>query len=276
MPDSSGLFRAAAEPPADTALDMAAVADRGRALRRRRQALLGGTAVVVVLALASAASALVGYPQDVVQQDVVQQPASPPSTTRNAPPTPSPTARTAVTAAPAPPPRSSAPVVSSPAPAATVTLGISLLPAGYSCRPGAPLVRVKRVVPATQAVATAALEQLFAGSTAAERARGLESGFDRSTAGLLRAVRVRDGVAYVDLHDLLFTELSNASTSCGNVAFTAQIEQTLRQFPTVSEVRFAVEGDPVAYYEWAQIGCPSPSRTGDRCDPGPFQPTPAG
>lgn len=271
MPDLRGLFRAAAVPPADTALDMAAVADRGRALRRRRQALLGGTAVVVVLALASAASALVGS-----AQDVVQQPASPPSTTRSAPPTPSPTATTSATAAPALPPPSSAPVASSPPPAATVTLGISLLPAGYSCRPGAPLVRVERVVPATQAVATAALQQLFAGSTGVERARGLESGFDQSTADLLRAVRVRDGVAYVDLRDLLFTELSNASTSCGNVAFTAQIEQTLRQFPTVSEVRFAVEGDPAAYYEWAQIGCPNPSRTGDRCDPGPFQSTPAG
>ncbi len=129
---------------------------------------------------------------------------------------------------------------------------------------------VPREVPETEAVATAALTELFAGPTAEEEQRGLSSLFDAVTEDLLRSLHVADGVAYLDL-DGSFLDLGNASTSCGGSAVMASVEATLEQFATVDEVRYAVEGEPRAFYDFLQIGCPTPSTTGDRCDPDPFQ-----
>lgn len=129
---------------------------------------------------------------------------------------------------------------------------------------------VTREVPETEAVATAALTELFAGPTAEEEQRGLSSLFDAGTHDLLRSLHVADGVAYLDL-DGAFLELGNASSSCGGSAVMSSIEATLEQFPTVDEVRYAVEGEPAAFYDFLQIGCPTPSAAGDRCDPEPFR-----
>ena len=73
---------------------------------------------------------------------------------------------------------------------------------------------VARQVPKTAAVATAALNQLFAGPTEAERAAGYRSPFSAATAGLLRGVRVDHGSAYVDLNDPR-PLLPGATSSCG-------------------------------------------------------------
>lgn len=127
-----------------------------------------------------------------------------------------------------------------------------------------------RQVPETEAVATAALNELFTGPTEAEERTGLSSMFSADTKDLLRQVHVADGIAYLDL-DRSLLDIDAASTSCGGTAFMAQIEETLRQFPTVNSVRYAVERDPRSYYEFLQIGCPTPSTVGDRCDPAPFQ-----
>lgn len=131
------------------------------------------------------------------------------------------------------------------------------------------VVSVTRQVRETEAVATAALEELFAGPTEQEEQRGLSSFFSGSTRGLLRSVHVEDGTAYLDLGPGLL-DLGNASTTCGASALTTSIEQTLRQFPTVDEVRYAVEGEPETFYDFIQVGCPRPRSDGDRCDPEPF------
>lgn len=66
-------------------------------------------------------------------------------------------------------------------------------------QPGCDQVRgVRREVSRT-APLRPALQALFAGPTAAESASGL-GGFGRDTGGLLRGVRVLDGVVYVDLN----------------------------------------------------------------------------
>ena len=137
---------------------------------------------------------------------------------------------------------------------------------------------VTRTVPATEAVARAALEQLFAGPTEdEERAHGVASAFSRRTAGILNAVRIDNGVAYVDLQDFstvegAATELGGYGTSCGMGAFFGQVETTLRQFPTVREVRYAFDGDPRAFQQFVQGGCPDePVPPGDPCDPAPFR-----
>lgn len=127
---------------------------------------------------------------------------------------------------------------------------------------------VTRTVPRTGRVATAALEQLFAGPTRSEAAQGYISSFSERTRSALIRVRVRDGAAYVNLRDI--REAANgANTSCGSAQFFAEVDSTLKQFPTIREVFFAFEGDPAAFYDWMQIGeCP---RELGNCDRTLFQ-----
>ncbi len=127
---------------------------------------------------------------------------------------------------------------------------------------------VARQVPTTAAVATAALNQLFAGPTEAERAAGYRSPFSAATAGLLRGVRVDHGSAYLDLNDPR-PLLPGATSSCGAAELRTQLERTLRQFPTVRRVIFAIDGEPRAFYEWMGESC---DLSNDHCDAAPFRP----
>jgi spore germination protein GerM len=129
---------------------------------------------------------------------------------------------------------------------------------------------VERRVPATEAVATAALRELFAGTTEQERATGLV-GYGPDTDGLLRTVRVVDGTAYVDLDAARFPE--RFGTSCGGTFFLVTVRATLTQFPSVSEVVLALDGDPAAFVRALEGECPAdPPQAPDPCDPAPFGP----
>ena len=114
---------------------------------------------------------------------------------------------------------------------------------------------VTRTIPRTAAVATAALEELFKGPTPEEKKE--YTGFGSpDTTGILKNVNVKNGVAYVNFTDRLFEQMGTASTSCGG-GFFSMIEATLKQFPTIKKVVYAVEGNTNDFYEWAQVGeCP--------------------
>lgn len=125
----------------------------------------------------------------------------------------------------------------------------------------------RREVPSTEAVATAALNQLFAGPTEAEREAGYRSPFSATTAGLLKRVFVEHGTAYVDLNDPRAL-LPGATSSCGAAEFNAAIERTLRQFSTVRRVILAIDGEPRGFYEWMGETC---DLSNDHCDAAPFR-----
>lgn len=123
---------------------------------------------------------------------------------------------------------------------------------------------VTRTVPQTQSVATAALRELFKGPTQEEKKTGMSSFFSEDTKDILDRVNVKDGAAYVNLDGSVIQKLGNATSSCGSQAFTASVEETLKQFPTVKKVFFAIEGSPRDYYDWVQIGeCPEELRNCD-------------
>ena len=128
-----------------------------------------------------------------------------------------------------------------------------------------PVYPTTRTVPKTNAVAKAALEQLFAGPTSDEKAKGFYSDFSEATKSLLFSVNIKNKNAYVNLRDLTGTSnIGNFTTSCGSSNFFGQVEKTLRQFPTVRKVFFAIEGDPSHFYDWMQIGeCPRELRNCD-------------
>ena len=125
---------------------------------------------------------------------------------------------------------------------------------GTDCRA---VREVTRVIPRTQGVARATLQELFKGPTEAEKKSGFSSFFSDQTTDILDGVNVKDGAAYVDLDSSVMQTLSNATTSCGSQAFTASVEETLTQFPTIKKVFFAIEGSPKDFYDWIQVGeCP--------------------
>jgi spore germination protein GerM len=117
---------------------------------------------------------------------------------------------------------------------------------------------ITRTIPKSSAVAKAALEQLFAGPTSEEKAKGYYSDFSDATKSFLISVNVKNRVAYVNLRDLTSSSsIGNFTTSCGGSNFFGQVESTLKQFPSIKKVFFAMEGDPSLFYDWMQIGeCP--------------------
>lgn len=126
---------------------------------------------------------------------------------------------------------------------------------------------VERLIIKTDDPATAALEKLFLGPTPYEMANGYSSFFSYFTRDALKSVTVKDGTAYVNLTDLREV-IPNASASCGSAAFLASMQRTLWQFPEITRVLFAIDGDLVAFYEWLQIGC---TPENDNCDKMPYQ-----
>lgn len=96
---------------------------------------------------------------------------------------------------------------------------------------------VSRRIVRTVAPARAALEELFQGPTSAERAAGSITSIPDGVRIL--SLAIENGTARVDLS----RELKAASGgSCRVSAVRAQIESTLRQFPSVQRVTILIEG----------------------------------
>lgn len=111
-----------------------------------------------------------------------------------------------------------------------------------------------REVPA-DAPLRGALEALLAGPTDEEAEVGYGGWFSAETEGMLHSVRLEDGTAHVDFAD--FSEvIPNASTSCGSALLLGQLDATVTQFDTVTEARYAFDGDQEAFYEWLQLAPP--------------------
>lgn len=113
-----------------------------------------------------------------------------------------------------------------------------------------------RQIPRTKAVAKAALEELFKGPTNEEQARQFSGFSPPETTGILKNVNVKNGAAYVNFNERMYSQMGNATTSCGGIFF-AMIEKTLKQFKTIKKVYYAIEGYADGFYEWVQVGeCP--------------------
>jgi hypothetical protein len=104
---------------------------------------------------------------------------------------------------------------------------------------GEQLVSEQRTHAATPRVATAAVEALLAGPTAAERASGITTAIPEGTR--LLGISIKDRVATVDLT----SEYQSGGGSLSMQVRLGQIVYTLTQFPTVETVRFALDGTPV-------------------------------
>jgi len=90
---------------------------------------------------------------------------------------------------------------------------------------------VTRTIPKTDALAEAALEKLFEGTTINEEEEGLHT--DISPEFTIRSLTINKGVAIVELHDDL--ELLGSDT-CTATTIKAQITKTLEQFSNIDKV----------------------------------------
>lgn len=96
---------------------------------------------------------------------------------------------------------------------------------------------VMRAIPQTITVARAALEQLFAGPTAAEKLAGYYTSINEGVR--INSLAVAGTVAKLDLSN----ELTQAvGGSCRVMAIAAQIEQTLTQFSSIKSLQLSVNG----------------------------------
>ena len=97
----------------------------------------------------------------------------------------------------------------------------------------------QRTVPTTASVGRAALDRLLTGPSAAEHAAGLRSQIPAGTT--LHGVRISAGIATADLS----SSFQSAASPSAMPLRIAQVVYTLTQFPTVTGVRFAIDGQGV-------------------------------
>lgn len=112
---------------------------------------------------------------------------------------------------------------------------------------------VDRVVPNDGAPLRAAIGQLLVGVTPAEANAGLQSAFSAYTAGALRGVTVRSGVATLDL-TAGFESTNNFSTTNLSGVVLSQIEATVFQFPDITSLEFEIEGERWCGWEAGDCG----------------------
>lgn len=96
---------------------------------------------------------------------------------------------------------------------------------------------VTRSVAKTDAPAKAALEELLKGATEAEKAEKYSTALNEGV--MLKSVTIENGVAKADFDEQLGFQVGG---SCRVTAIRAQIEETLKQFSTVSEVQISING----------------------------------
>ncbi|MEK7580406.1 MAG: GerMN domain-containing protein [Patescibacteria group bacterium] len=112
----------------------------------------------------------------------------------------------------------------------------------------------------------AALKELFKGPTEQEKEQGYVSWFSPQTEFILKNLKIKNNTVYVDLIDIR-PIIPNASSSCGSAEFLSEIENTLKQFPEIEKIIFAINEKPSDFYEWIQVGC---DKQLNNCDEKPF------
>ena len=129
------------------------------------------------------------------------------------------------------------------------------------------LVPVLREVPATPAVARAAMEALLDGPRPRERDASPPISNRVPVGTELLGLTIDDGVATVDLS----SEFEEGNEDGSQIGRLGQVVYTLTQFPTVRSVAFRIEGRPVRVFGSEGIVLDAPVGRADLVDVEPFQ-----
>jgi len=96
---------------------------------------------------------------------------------------------------------------------------------------------VVREVPKMATIGGTTLEELLKGPTSAEQSQGFSTAIN--TGVKVNSLTISDGTARVDFNSNLNESVAG---SCRVLAIRAQIEETLKQFPTVQNVIISIDG----------------------------------
>ena len=110
--------------------------------------------------------------------------------------------------------------------------------------------------------------ELISGPTSIEKAQGYESWFSQDTAGILESLKIKNEIAYVNLKHDFTSIISGVSSSCGGAEFLSEMTQTLKQFPEIKDIIFAIDGNVAWFYSYLQLSCPEIS---NNCDSAEFK-----
>ena len=223
-------------------------------LRPRRQTSTTTILAVLAVALVTAAcGSLTGDLGSVAPPSTTNPIATPPGVEPTPASSPNPTG--------IPTPPGSSPIVTplpgTPEPTGTTTVRAYFFLGSFIDNPG--LVPVLREVPKTQAVGTAAMHALLAGPNADELGArpAMYSVIPEGTR--LLELRIDAGIATVNLS----REFESGGGSASVLGRLAQVVYTLTQFPTVSGVRFELDGEPVTVFSGEGVVLDAPV---DRAD----------
>lgn len=114
------------------------------------------------------------------------------------------------------------------------------------------------------------LRELFKGPSESEEQNSYFSSFSSTTKDILKNSKIEDRTLYINFVDIRGL-ISQAGTSCGGAHFFSEINKTVKQFSTLDNIIFAIDGDPSTFYEWTQIGCPLPGSENNYCNASPFK-----
>lgn len=129
------------------------------------------------------------------------------------------------------------------------------------------LVPVLREVPATPALARAAMDALFDGPEPRERDASPPISSRVPAGSKLLGLAIEDGVATVDLSG----EFESGGDSASHIGRLGQVVYTLTQFSTVRSVAFRVEGRPVRTFGSDGVVLEGPVGRAGLVDVEPFQ-----
>lgn len=117
------------------------------------------------------------------------------------------------------------------------------LPNGNGCDTGE---FVTRKIPRTTQVADEALRQLFAGPTAGEKAKGMEA--IPSLSDYYIGLTIKKGIAIVNFRPGAEEYLHVSGPICMQNQVLMPIKKTLKQFPSIKDVDYAINGKIIE--EW--------------------------
>lgn len=124
------------------------------------------------------------------------------------------------------------------------------------------LVSVHREIPSTPGIARASLEELVAGPSATDTTliHGIATSVPADT--LVLGINIENGLATVDLS----REFESGGGSLSMFSRLAQVVYTVTQFPTVDEVEFRLDGEPVTVFSGEGIVLDGPVSRADYLD----------
>jgi spore germination protein GerM len=96
---------------------------------------------------------------------------------------------------------------------------------------------VERIIPKTQAVGRAAIEELLKGPTEQEKAQGFSTSINPGV--IIQSLVIENNTAKIDFSEDLEAQVGG---SCRVSAIRAQITETLKQFETVKNVIISING----------------------------------